>query len=58
MKGGSAVRVEESADGGKQAAPVPASSGGPGKKGIWWLLGGLVAVGLGAGYRWWKELPK
>ncbi len=30
----------------------------PCRKGIWWLIGGLVAFGAGAGYRWWKELPK
>lgn len=30
----------------------------PGRKGIWWLIGGLLAFGAGAGYRWWKQLPK
>jgi hypothetical protein len=28
------------------------------KRGIFWILGGLVVTGIAAGYRWLKGLPK
>ena len=28
------------------------------KRGIFWILAGLVVVGVAAGYRWWRELPR
>jgi hypothetical protein len=28
------------------------------KKGVYWILAGLVLAGLAAGYRWWRDLPK
>jgi hypothetical protein len=39
-----------------EAKPRPART--PGKRGIFWILAGLVATGLAAGYSWWKGLPK
>jgi hypothetical protein len=28
------------------------------KRGILWILAGLVILGVTAGYKWWKELPR
>ena len=27
-------------------------------RGIFWILAGLVIVGVAAGYKWWKDLPR
>ena len=28
------------------------------KRGVFWILAGLVIVGVAAGYKWWKDLPR
>jgi hypothetical protein len=30
----------------------------PSKKGVYWILAGLVLGGLAAFYHWWRDLPK
>lgn len=43
---------EDGGNGGRTAMDRPS------RKGVWAIIGGLVAIGLAAGYRWWRELPK